>query len=86
MDTSDLGVENAGGLGKKMCPVPEASTPFGNKVHNLREACTAVLREAWTRLPESSSRPLPAILAQTRNLAHASLETAVIALKKCHYC
>ena len=39
--------------------------------------CTAVLREAWTTLPESSSRPLPATLAQSRNLAHASLETAV---------
>ena len=38
---------------------------------------TAVLREAWATLPESSSRPLPATLAQTRNLAHASLETAV---------
>ena len=40
-------------------------------------ACTAVLREAWARLPESSSRPLQATLAQSRNLAHASLETAV---------
>ena len=29
-------------------------------------------------LPESSSRPLPATLAQSRNLAHASLETAAI--------
>ena len=29
-------------------------------------------------LPESSSRPLPAALAQSRNLAHASLETAVV--------
>ena len=28
-------------------------------------------------LPESSSRPLPATMAQSRNLAHASLETAV---------
>ena len=28
-------------------------------------------------LPESSSRPLPAALAQSRNLAHASLKTAV---------
>ena len=28
-------------------------------------------------LPESSSRPLTATLAQSRNLAHASLETAV---------
>ena len=28
-------------------------------------------------LPESSSQPLPATLAQSRNLAHASLETAV---------
>ena len=40
-------------------------------------ASTAVLREAWATLPESSSRPLPATLAQSRNLAHASLETAV---------
>ena len=39
---------------------------------------TAVLREAWATLPESSSRPLPATLAQSRNLAHASLETAVL--------
>ena len=39
--------------------------------------CTAVLREAWAMLPESSSGPLPATLAQSRNLAHASLETAV---------
>ena len=30
---------------------------------------TAVLREAWATLHESSSRPLPATLAQTRNLA-----------------
>ena len=29
-------------------------------------------------LPESSSWPLPATLAQSRNLAHASLETAVV--------
>ena len=43
--------------------------------------CTAVLREAWTTLPESSSRPLPATLAQSRNLAHASLKTAVFVLK-----
>ena len=41
------------------------------------EASAAVLREAWATLPESSSRPLPATLAQSRNLAHASLETAV---------
>ena len=38
---------------------------------------TAVLREAWATLPESSSHPLPATLAQSRNLAHASLEPAV---------
>ena len=38
---------------------------------------TAVLREAWATLPESSSRHLPATLAQSRNLAHASLETAI---------
>ena len=38
---------------------------------------TAVLREAWATLPESSSRPLQATLAQSRNLAHASLKTAV---------
>ena len=42
-----------------------------------RIICTAVLREAWATLPESSNRPLPATLAQSRNLAHASLETAV---------
>ena len=33
-----------------------------------------------TMLPKSSSRPLPATLARSRNLAHASLETAVILL------
>ena len=38
---------------------------------------TAVLREAWATLPESSSWPLPATLAQSPNLAHVSLETAV---------
>ena len=38
---------------------------------------TVVLRDAWAKLPDSSSRPLPATLAQSRNLAHASLETAV---------
>ena len=38
---------------------------------------TALLREAWATLPESSSQPLPATPAQSRNLAHASLETAV---------
>ena len=43
---------------------------------------TAVSREAWATLPESSSRPLPATLAHSRNLAHASLETAVF--KKCY--
>ena len=36
------------------------------------------MREAWATLSESSSRPLPATLAQTRNLAHASFETAVL--------
>ena len=39
--------------------------------------CTAALSEARTTLPESSSRPLPAKMAHSRNLAHASLETAV---------
>ena len=39
--------------------------------------CTAALSEASTTLPESSSRPLPAKMAHSRNLAHASLETAV---------
>ena len=29
-------------------------------------------------LPESSSQPLPAKMAHSRNLAHALLETAVI--------
>ena len=38
---------------------------------------TAALSEARTMLPESSSRPLPAKMAHSRNLAHASLETAV---------
>ena len=39
---------------------------------------TAVLTEAWATLPESSSRPLAATLALSRNLAHATLETAVV--------
>ena len=38
---------------------------------------TAALSEARTTLPESSCRPLPAKMAHSRNLAHASLETAV---------
>ena len=44
--------------------------------HDAQSA--AVLREAWATLPESSSRPLAATLAQSRNLAHASLVTAVM--------
>ena len=47
------------------------------KSREQQQLHTAVLREAWSMLPESSSLPLPAILAQSRNLAHASLETAV---------
>ena len=46
-------------------------------VRPLRPLPTAVLSEARTTLPESSSRPLPAKMAHSRNLAHASLETAV---------
>ena len=46
----------------------------------LQQENTAVLREAWATLPESSNRPLPATPAQSRNLAHASLETAVYLL------
>ena len=60
----------------------EIEPPFSSLLSrlNLLHVCggktnsTAVLREPWATLPESSSRPL---LAQTRNLAHASLETAV---------
>ena len=44
---------------------------------NLDKGDTAALSEARTTLPESSSRPLPAKTAHSRNLAHASLETAV---------
>ena len=44
----------------------------------IQECYTAILIEAWATLPESSSWPLPATMAQTRNLAHASLETAVL--------
>ena len=47
------------------------------RVMECREADTAVSREAWTMLPESSSWPLMATLAKSRNLAHASLKTAV---------
>ena len=43
----------------------------------LCPSCTAVSREAWATMPESSSRPLLATLAQSRTLAHASLETTV---------
>ena len=50
--------------------------PLWKKQKLLLKIHTAVSREAWATLPESSSRPLPATLAQTRNLAHASLETA----------
>ena len=34
----------------------------------LSNHSTAVLREAWATLPEISSRPLPATLAQSRNI------------------
>ena len=47
--------------------------------------CTAVSREAWATLRESSSRPLPATLAQSRNLAHASLKSAVF-ISLLHLC
>ena len=50
----------------------ETSCNFEHEHHH-----TVVLREAWATLPESSSQPLPATLAQSHNLAHASLETAV---------
>ena len=53
------------------------SMPVAEKSMVLIKEYTAVLREAWATLPESSSRPLLATLAQSRNLAHASLETAV---------
>ena len=45
---------------------------------------TAALSEARTTLPESSSWPLPANMAHSRNLAHASPETAVISLHQYH--
>ena len=49
-----------------------------DRKNGLRDqVCTAVSREAWATLPESSSRLLPATLAPTHNLAHASLKTAV---------
>ena len=47
------------------------------KIKQQMRKSTAVMREAWAMLPESSSWPLPATPAQSRNLAHASLETAV---------
>ena len=52
---------------------------LGSKLYvEVADISTAILREAWATLPESSSRPLPATLAQSRNLAHASLGTAVL--------
>ena len=39
---------------------------------------TAALSEARTTLPERNSRPLPAKMAHSRNLAHASLEIPVV--------
>ena len=43
-----------------------------------REIYTAALSEARATLPESSSRPLPAKTAHSRNFAYAALETAVV--------
>ena len=58
--------------------MPLAVTYFLSVEHNFSDIIyTVVSREAWATLPESSSRPLPATLAQSRNLAHASLEKAV---------
>ena len=59
-------------------------TPMGMLSLRGTSGCneTAILREAWATLPESSSRPLPATLAQSRNLAHASLKTAVLTTLK----
>ena len=51
---------------------------LGSKLYvEVADISTAILREAWATLSESSSQPLLATLAQSRNLAHASLETAV---------
>ena len=49
---------------------------------SVRDQHTAALSEAGTTLPESSSRPLLAKTAHSRNLAHASLETAVSILRR----
>ena len=53
------------------------ATPTYPSLRTLDGNTTAVSREAWATLPESSSRPLPATLALSRDLAHASLETTV---------
>ena len=47
-------------------------------MYRLLQYCTAVLREAWATLLEGNSGPLPATVATTWNLAHPSLETAVL--------
>ena len=53
------------------------STPCAASGEHVSREYTAISREALATLPESSSRPLQATLAQSRNLAHASLKTAV---------
>ena len=64
-------------LGKQLSQFQIFVTIGQENPYYLKTVTTAVLREAWATLPESSSLPLPATLAQTRNLAHASLETAL---------
>ena len=59
-----------------LCQCQGANLPHPLPLHST---CTGTLSEARTTLPESSSRPLPAKTApHSRNLALASLETAVM--------
>ena len=55
--------------------------PFhGNASHYRDSLVTGALSEARTKLPESNSWPFPPKTAHSRNLALASLKTAVLNL------
>ena len=73
--------ENPDRMAAHACPErrPDADIDIGQPdYHGSPLNHTAALSEARTTLPESSSRPLPAKrAAHSRNVAHASLETAV---------
>ena len=72
--------ENPDRMAAHACPErrPDADIDiYQPEYHGSPLNHTAALSEARTMLPESSSRPLPAKMAHSRNLAHAPLETAV---------